>query len=101
MKNSDNLRTSRRSFTKTIAALASVPIVSSLVAAEVKTQNSIQESQNKSGSNRTHNQSKDTHDTPPPVEISDGSLRIDINEDLGPPTQADRRFIYQLAQKPH
>src|SRR5687768_8113526 len=35
-----------------------------------------------------------THDTPPPIEIGDGSLRIDSHEDLGQPTQNGQRFVY-------
>lgn len=101
MKDSNNLKTSRRSFTKTIAAaIASIPVFSAVVA-EGKQGHAADTLQDKSGVNRTSPQGIKTHDTPPPVEISDGSLRIDINENIGSPDQANGRFVYRLSQRPH
>lgn len=83
----DSGKTSRRSFTKTIAGgLATIPFISSFVRVDGKPRSSIEPLQ--------------THDTPPPIEISDGSLRIETNEDLGQPQVSGQRFLYKRTQQP-
>jgi hypothetical protein len=101
MNTSDSGKPTRRRFTKTIAAaIASTPFISSLSSTEGKTRGP-ETPQKKSVPKRPQRKAIVTHNTPPPVEISDGSLRVEIDEQFGPPEQVSNRFSYRLTNNRH